>query len=169
VTAKPVALYIATYESADGAEEDFAIVRRLRRDGVIGTAVGGVMAQSPAGWAWREASSSSSPAAGAVSELRVDELLGMLLSPSLPGAAVSSSSADADPDALPNRLDVAAREEFRETLTNAGAAVVILAEEKIAPALRVALARAHNLIQHRLSEAGMRCAIAAQTAAAPAG
>jgi len=166
VTATPLVLYIATYDSADGAEEDFAIVRRLRRDGVIGTAVGGVMARSAAGWTWREAASSPGPTTAAASELGVDEVLGMLLGPTLPDTAASASGADAAPDALPTWLDAAARAEFREQLTDAGAAVVVLAEEKIAPALRVALARAHNLIQHRLSEAGVRHAIAIQTTAA---
>ncbi len=158
----PLTLYLASYETADGAEEDFAGVRRLRRDGVIGTAVAGVIARDTAGWLWHTAQPHLTPDG----ESRADDLLGVLFPPKPP---VSRDDATADLEVPETWRESEAEQEFREQLATAGAAVVVLAEERIAPALRVALARAHHLVQHRLTARELHRAVALQGVAATTG
>lgn len=54
VTPTPLVRYLASVETADAAEEDAAGVRRLKRDGVIGTAVPGIIVRQAAGWFWAD-------------------------------------------------------------------------------------------------------------------
>jgi hypothetical protein len=165
VTPTPLVLYLASFETADAAEEDFAGVRRLKRDGVIGTAVAGIIVRKAAGWIWYDAATPLTPATPATSPTaaRADDLLAVLVAPT---PTVHGSDADAA-RAAPLWLENEAEEEFREQLTTAGAAVVVLAEERVAPALRVALARAHRFAQRRLTKAELRRAAAQRMPDAP--
>ena len=161
VTPTPLMLYLASFETADAAEEDFAGVRRLKRDGVIGTAVAGIIVRQATGWIWSDGATPLTPAT-VPSAARADGLLDVLVA-RRPAEGDDTGAAQAAPLWLENE----AEEEFSEQLAMAGAAVVVLAEERIAPALRVALARAHSFVQRRLTKADLRRATAQQTPDAP--
>jgi hypothetical protein len=150
VTPTPLVRYLASVETADAAEEDFAGVRRLTRDGVIGPAVAGIIVRQAAGWVWSTAARPLTPAPPAPGRTAppVDDLLDVLVASTPPGHGSDAAAAQAAPLWLENE----AEEEFREQLTPASAAVVVLAEERVAPALRVALARAHRVAQRRLTK-----------------
>jgi hypothetical protein len=160
VTPTPLVLYLASFATADAAEEDFDGVRRLKRDRVIGTAVAGIIVRQAAGWIWCDAATPITRATRATvpTAARADDLLAVL---------VAQTSPDRDSDggatrAVPMWLENEVEEEFREQLTTAGAAVVVLAEEQVAPALRVALARAHSFVQRRLTKTELHRAAAQQ-------
>src|SRR5581483_5225325 len=158
VTPTPLMLYLASFETADAAEEDFAGVRRLKRDGVIGTAVAGIIVRRAAGWIWYDAATPPTPATPAASPTaaRADDLLAVLVASTPPDRGSDAGGTRAAPLWLENEVE----EEFREQFTTAGAAVVVLAEERVAPALRVALARAHSFVQRRLTKTELRQAAA---------
>ncbi len=146
VTLTPLVLYLASFETADAAEEDLAGVRRLKRDGVIGTAVAGIIVRQATGWIWSDAATPLTSAT-VPSAARADDLLAVLVA-RRPSERDDAGAAQAAPLWLENE----AEEEFGEHLATAGAAVVVLAEERVAPALRVALARAHSFVQRRLTK-----------------
>lgn len=162
MTPTPLVLYLASFETADGAEEDFAGVRRLKRDGVLGTAVAGIIVRQAAGWIWYDAATPLAQATEATNRAAApaDDLLVVLVAP-----APTERDATAGRSA-PVWLENEAEEEFGEHLATAGAAVVVLAEERVAPALRVALARAHSFVQRRLTKTELRRAAAQQLPAA---
>ena len=166
MTPTPLVLYLASFETADGAEEDFAGVRRLKRDGVIGMAVAGIIVRQAAGWIWYDAATPRTQATPATAPTadRADDLLGVLVAQTPPERDSHAGAARAAPVWLENE----AEEEFREQLTTAGAAVVVLAEERAAPALRVALARAHSFVQRRLTKTELRRAAQQHLPDAPA-
>lgn len=164
MTPTPLVLYLASFETADGAEEDFAGVRRLKRDGVLGTAVAGIIVRQAAGWIWYAAATPLAQATKATNRAAApaDDLLAGLVAPNPTERGGGATAGRPAPVWLENE----AEEEFGEHLATAGAAVVVLAEERVAPALRVALARAHSFVQRRLTKTELRRAAAQQLPAA---
>jgi uncharacterized membrane protein len=153
----PLVVYVATYESVDQAEDDFAGVRRLQRDGVIAPRDHAVIARDAGDRALRRNATLQTNAEAGTEQL-VDWVLGLLFPVSLSGDAerdLAARSVTSDVPAWMLDEDV---QDCREQLASATAAVVVVGALKLAPALRVALARATTMLDKHLTADGDRLA-----------
>jgi hypothetical protein len=124
----PVYVFVATYDSADHAADDFAGVQRLQRDGVLATFDGAVMA--------RDAEGSLSP--------RTEYNTAT-------AGAWFGRTGGAFIDQLRDSMPAEDWQEIAEQLDGSPAAVIVIGEPKLAAPLGVALARARSWTQKRLT------------------
>ena len=85
---EPVYLYLATYDTAEAAREDFEVVKQLHRDHVLGTYDAAVVTKSDKGWVHVEKYEKPTQHA-AWTGVAVGAALGILFPPSVPLTAAA--------------------------------------------------------------------------------
>lgn len=141
----PLFLYVATYDSAFDAEQDFDAVFDLYDAGLIGTYDAALITKSDGKVHVHKKEKPTQH--GAWTGLGVGAVLGLLFPPSIIGAAAVGGLAGGVAGHLWKGMSRGDLKDLGETLDEGEAAVIVIGESKIEEQLEKALTRAKKRIE----------------------